>query len=106
MRFVQKGRISEFIQEFSGDTYRDEDDIPYSDLKKLWIKHQHNQTKYKHMFDLLVGCEVRWENFYPQRKTKTPEEMAAYKARLLDLEYKQLTKGMEHKPRDYFQVRH
>ena len=104
MKFRVQGRLAEFLHGCNDTVYDKNDEISYVDLKSYWVKHKNGQSKFSCLFELLRGCEIRWENFYPQQKVKSPEEMKAYKARLQELEYKQLVKGMENKEDDYFKV--
>ena len=106
MKFCVKGRLEEFLHGCNmnfpvSDDYKE---ISYEELKRYWVKHKECQSKFSCIYELLQGCEIKWENFYPQKKVKSPEELRAYKARLQELEYKQLTKGMDSRTDDYFKV--
>ena len=104
MKFHIEGKLTEFLHGCD-KKFTEDSEISYEDLKRQWIKHRDNQTKFSCIFELLQGSDIEWANFYPQKKVKTPEEMKAYKARLQQLEYQQLTKGMDKKTDEYFKVR-
>lgn len=105
MKIKTVGNVQNFLSACPDYNPRKEEEyIDYEHFKKLWINNKENQTEFENVIDVLKGCHLTWNEIYPKKKVKTPEEMLAYKSRLQELEYKQLTKGMEANQQDYFKV--
>ena len=109
MKFYLSESIREFLTAFTNYLSKEDEIkyISYADLRKFWDKYRKDFpdcNKFASFHSLVRGTSLEWESFYPKTKVKTSEEMKVYKARLQELEYKQLTKNMEDKPNDYFKV--
>lgn len=80
--------------------------ISFSELKGYWLQYKKNSGSAFCLFELLHGSELSWEQFYPQKNTKTEEQRKAYEIRLQKLEYDQLTKEMERKSSNFLKDSH
>ena len=106
MKFDIKGNLAEFVNgcDTRETLSKDCNELSYGELKRLWKQHKDSQNRFSCIHELLQGCDIKWDNLYHQKKVKSPEELKAYKARLQELEYRQLTKSMEKQKTDYFKV--
>ena len=108
MEFKVTGSIRQLVNRSRSHNSYDQDDfILYKDLKGLWLEHldiSPDDLVADTFYDLTKSSSLCYGSLYPAQKEKTPEEMARYKSRLQELEYKQLTKGMAENQQDHFQV--
>lgn len=106
MKFRIEGKLAEFVNGCNTgyNSSEESNELSYGDLKALWKQHKDAQNRFSCIFEILEGCDLKLDNIYLQKKVKSPEEMKAYKARLQELEYRQLTKSMEKQKNDFFKV--
>lgn len=109
MRFKTTPQLGAFLQEYD-PKYMHHSLIEYSIIKSAWNAHmlkvQGSEDDAFSLSDILDGTDIVYDDFYPKQKEKSPEEVEKYQAKLMELEYKQMTKGMEEKPKNYYAGSH